>query len=231
MSRHLNIQKIKHLPLIGTVLKRLKQFIYKPEPWSVKYWENRYINGGNSGAGSYSNLAQFKAEIINCFVEKNHVNSVIEFGCGDGNQLKLFHFKKYIGFDVSREIIDVCKRTFTSDNSKAFFIMSSYKNEKADLTLSLDVIYHLVEDKVFEKYMKILFASSSKHVIIYSSNTNDNTFNEAKHIRHRKFSNWIEKNKPDFELIEYIPNKYPYRSDNLTNSFADFYFFKKKELN
>lgn len=37
---------------------------------SKNYWENRYKSGGNSGAGSYSNLAEFKAEIINEFVAK-----------------------------------------------------------------------------------------------------------------------------------------------------------------
>lgn len=228
MFKHWIIEEIKYIPFVGTFIKRIKRLIYNKEPWSVKYWKKRYINGGNSGAGSYNNLAQFKAEIINRFVEKNNINTVIEFGCGDGNQLKLFHFKKYIGFDISQEIINVCNGTFSNDSSKAFFLMDRYKHEKADLTLSLDVIYHLVEDKIFEKYMKILFTSTLNYVIIYSSNSNDNTNNNARHIRHRKFSNWIEKNNPDFELIEYIPNKYPYTCDNLTYSFADFYFFKNR---
>jgi hypothetical protein len=29
---------------------------------SKAYWENRYADGGNSGAGSYNRLADFKAE-------------------------------------------------------------------------------------------------------------------------------------------------------------------------
>ena len=32
---------------------------------SKDYWEKRYSKGGNSGAGSYNNLALFKASIIN----------------------------------------------------------------------------------------------------------------------------------------------------------------------
>ena len=62
---------------------------------SEDYWIKRYNLGGNSGAGSYDEFAEFKAEIINDFVGKNNVQGVIEYGCGDGNQLKYFEFKKY----------------------------------------------------------------------------------------------------------------------------------------
>ena len=37
---------------------------------SNKFWNDRYANGGNSGAGSYNELAKFKADIINNFIEK-----------------------------------------------------------------------------------------------------------------------------------------------------------------
>lgn len=40
---------------------------------------------------------------------------------------------------------------------------------KGDLALSLDVIYHLIEDEIFEKYMKDVFRASTKYVIIYST--------------------------------------------------------------
>jgi hypothetical protein len=39
-----------------------------------------------------------------------------------------------------------------------------------DLELSLDVIYHLVEDEVFDAYMRSLFAHAGRFVVIYSSN-------------------------------------------------------------
>ena len=57
---------------------------------TLSYWENRYKNNGNSGAGSYGRLAEFKADVINNFIAENKITSVIEFGCGDGNQLSLF---------------------------------------------------------------------------------------------------------------------------------------------
>ena len=76
---------------------------------SKEYWENRYKYQGNSGAGSYGKLAEFKAEVINEFINENNINNVIEFGCGDGNQLNLFNIKNYLGFDVSDTIIKLCQ--------------------------------------------------------------------------------------------------------------------------
>src|SRR5687768_6622655 len=51
---------------------------------SNQYWDDRYLIGGNSGAGSYDRLAQFKADVLNKFAYDRDVSSVIEFGCGDG---------------------------------------------------------------------------------------------------------------------------------------------------
>ena len=68
---------------------------------SSKYWDDRYKKGGNSGDGSYNNLAIFKSQIINSFLlhTTNSIESIIDYGVGDGNQLSLLNLadKKYIG--------------------------------------------------------------------------------------------------------------------------------------
>jgi len=192
---------------------------------SANFWEKRYASGGNSGAGSYNRLAQFKAEIINDFVKKHSVNSVIEFGCGDGNQLSLAKYPKYLGFDVSQTAVTICKDKFSNDKTKEFRLVSDYCREKAELVLSLDVIYHLIENNVFEKYMETLFFASKKYVIIYASNKTGSQW--AHHVKHRKFTDWIESNKKDWNLLQFIPNKYPAadNGEDPTTSFADFYVF------
>ncbi|MCL2283845.1 MAG: glycosyltransferase family 92 protein [Fibromonadales bacterium] len=81
---------LEYYPFIQKYLRRIKAFD------SGKYWEERYANGGNSGDGSYNCLAQFKAEILNDFVKEHSVNSAIEFGCGDGSQLSLVKYPKYL---------------------------------------------------------------------------------------------------------------------------------------
>ena len=202
----------------------------KYENSSKKYWEKRYARGGNSGAGSYNNLAIFKASVLNDFVKKNNIKKVIEWGSGDCNQLSLENFKFYIGYDVSKTSIDICKAKFINDKNKIFIYMNeSFKNDKkADLSISLDVIYHLLEDNVFNLYMQNLFNSSNKYVCIYSSNID---MKWAPHVRHRKFTDWIDKYISNrWKIKEYIPNKYPFelkKSDS--TSFADFYIYEKIE--
>src|SRR5437660_1578196 len=72
---------------------------------SKDYWEGRYVEGGDSGHGSYGFLAAEKARFLNAFIEKHHVASVIEFGCGDGNQLSLARYPRYLGLDVSEAAV------------------------------------------------------------------------------------------------------------------------------
>lgn len=188
---------------------------------SENYWIKRYKRGYTSGTGSYDNLAMFKAEILNMFVKDKNINTIMEFGCGDGNQLKLAEYPSYIGFDVSPDAIEICKKNFENDKTKQFKLVKNYNNEKAQLTLSLDVIYHLLEDSIYEKYMHKLFNSSEKYVIIYSSD-----FEEKQdfHERRRKFSSWIESNMPQWKLIEKIQNKFPFTGTS--GSLSDFYIYE-----
>jgi hypothetical protein len=191
------------------------------------YWEDRYNLKGTSGAGSIGRLAKFKANVLNEFVWKNDISSIIEFGFGDGNQLMLADYPNYIGFDVSSSAVNMCRRKFEADRSKFFFNSSDFSSQKAQLTISLDVVYHLIEDKNFHKYMSDLFNVSQKYVIIYSSNYDD-PCHWVPHQRHRRFTDWIETNRPDFRLTYKLQNIYPYKKkDQTTTSLADFYFFNK----
>lgn len=193
---------------------------------SENYWKDRYKKGKTSGSGSYGYLAEFKAEFLNSFVKDHNVQSVIEFGCGDGNQLKYSKYPSYIGFDISPESIKRCSDLFMNDKSKRFMLAEKYTNELAELTLSLDVIFHLTEDEVYHDYMEKVFNSATRYVIIYSSNTDEPLMqNQQPHVKHRKFTQWVEKNKPQWKMSRHIPNKYPFDGTEKT-SFSDFYVFE-----
>lgn len=193
---------------------------------SADYWEERYKKNGNSGSGSYNDLADFKSQFINKFIVDEDIKNVIDFGCGDGNQIKSFNIQNYLGFDISREAINICAQKFHKDDNKKFLHTSEYIDQKAQLTMSLDVIFHLIEDDVYNRYMSNLFTASSKFVMIYSSNFDDDSY--AIHFKSRKFSDWISSNFSDFELYKHLPNKYPYTPDNPENtSLSDFYVYKK----
>jgi len=198
---------------------------------SAEYWENRYRSGGNSGSGSYNRLAQFKADFINEFLASRPVRSVIEFGCGDGNQLSLIRYPGYVGLDVSKKSIQLCSTRFREDNTKSFFLYDPFAFYdgggilRSDLSLSLDVIYHLVENDVYELYMEHLFQSSSRFVIIYSTNQDHVRVN---HERNRKFTGWIEQKKKEWKLLVKKENPFRNEKDPESQSSADFYVYERE---
>jgi hypothetical protein len=225
---------VTSIPVLGPAAVKVKKAVFgqKKFPGSAEYWETRYATGGNSGAGSYSNLAQHKAEVINSFVKEQGIQTVIEFGCGDGNQLLLGEYPHYIGLDVSPTIIRKCMAMFEDDKTKSFFVYDSraFRDRqdvyKMDLAMSLDVLYHLIEDEVFEKYMHHLFDSASKYVLIYSSNFHKS---QQHHEIDRVFTDWVAANRPDWEFWKMIDNKFKADgTDPNHSSKADFYFFRPK---
>lgn len=204
-----------------------RRLVNPPRPFvsSEKYWIERYDSGENSGCGSYNELAKYKAEFLNNFVRQKALTTIMEFGCGDGNQLKLAVYPTYIGFDISPRALTLCEEAFSGDNTKTFRLLREYKNETAQLTLSLDVIYHLIEDDIFEEHMRRLFASAESYVIIYSSDSDHNENDQVVHVRHRKFTTWVQRNEPFWILLCHIPNPYPYKGDIKRGSSSDFYVY------
>lgn len=217
--------------------KEIKRTIYKFIPgnsrlflWngnSTEYWEERYQKGGNSGSGSYGVLSEFKANFVNHFLIQNKINSVIEFGCGDGNQLKFIKYPEYIGIDVSHKSIELCENNFRNDNSKRFFHLSETPDVICDLAISMEVIFHLIEDDIFNNHMKYLFSHSSKFVIIYSSNVNKQQLFFQPHIKHRKFSDWINHNCKNWKLLSTTINPF---TNKFNGSFSNFYVYKNQDF-
>lgn len=198
-------------------------------PGSAMYWERHYLNDGTSGEGSYGLLADYKAAVLNSFVSENNIHSVIEFGCGDGNQLSLAKYPQYLGVDVSSTAVRICKKKFATDATKHFLTLENYTGEQAELALSLDVIYHLVEDNVFTQYIEKLFSASTAYIIIYSTNYEEPSPLKGTHVRHRKFTPWISQYYKNWVLLKTIEN--PHRPKNPTDdrsktSAADFFIYK-----
>jgi hypothetical protein len=187
-------------------------------------WENRYKAEGNSGAGSYGVLCDYKTKFINNFIIENKCKNVIEFGSGDGNQMSYFKVEKYTGVDISEHIINICKNKYKHLVNKFFLTYDEYytntdtMSSKYDLSLSLDVIYHLVDDDIYEKYMNDLFNSSNKFVIIYSSNHQEKY--NGSHVYPRKFTDYVDLNFPRAKLLYHEPNPYP------KSSCADFFVYQ-----
>lgn len=192
---------------------------------SAYYWERNYARGATSGSGSYGSLGEGKSRFLNNLVRERAVHSVIEFGCGDGNQLAMAEYPSYVGLDVSRAAIACCQRRFADDPAKSFFLYhgSCFTDRAgvftADLALSLDVVYHLTEDTVFETYLRHLFAAGRRLVVIYS--TNMEISGTAPHVRHRRFTPWVAANCPEWTLAEVT------RGPNAEYARADFFVYQR----
>lgn len=225
--------RLKKVPVVGPASAAMAREVRKRVfPGSASYWEGRYAAGGTSGGGSYGPLAQFKADTLNAFVQEQGIRSVIEFGCGDGSQLALASYPSYIGLDVAPTAIHMCQQKFSSDQTKSFFL---YRSDcftdnsgvfSADLSLSLDVIYHLIEDDVFEQHLAHLFGASRRFVGIYSSDAPSQ--HEGAHERHRNYSGYVSQTYREWRPVQKVPNPHPYRGDAASGSLASFEFYERR---
>ncbi|MGG4459628.1 methyltransferase domain-containing protein [Brevibacillus porteri] len=178
-----------------------------------KYWEDHYASGGNSGLGSYGVLALFKAEVINEYIKEQQVKSVIEFGCGDGNQLLFMKYANYLGLDISPTSVQMCARMFGKDSSKSFLLYhpKSFYNQgylKSDLVVCLDVLYHIIDEEEFEKTLDDIFSCAKKHVILYTKVTDGTESQVVDMIKDRDILHYLKKYN-DFSVTRRIEQKYP----------------------
>ncbi|MCC6459138.1 MAG: class I SAM-dependent methyltransferase [Saprospiraceae bacterium] len=189
-------------------------------PGSQRYWERRYARGGHSGAGSSGRLAQYKADWLNQFVRTQGVRSVLELGCGDGQQLLLAEYPAYRGFDIAPSALERCRRLFAADPSKQFDHYAPAHFDptavQADLALSLEVIFHLTEDELYQAHLRHLFGSARRWVVIFSADeAGESPF---PHFRLRRFSADVPLG---WRLRARVPN--PHRDISV----SDFYLFEK----
>lgn len=225
---------IKELPTTRVVSNYLWKLRNRRTPSvSRSFWEKRYSDGGTSGPGSYGQLCEFKAATINEIVRRYSVSTIVDFGCGDGNQIKGIHGADYLGVDVSEDAVNRCRALYADDPRKRFVVADEYDGEMAQLATSLDVVFHLVEDEIFDLYMHRLFSSAETLVLVYSSNFEQiclNPFADPVHVRHRKFDEWVKKHAPEWKLKDRICNPYKLTESTTpkTHSLADFYLYVLK---
>jgi SAM-dependent methyltransferase len=176
---------IKTMPWMWPILSRARYFPVFYWTWkrwfpgSATHWERHYEHGGNSGPGSYGESASYKAHVINQFIRERGIRSIVEFGCGDGNQLASIEVEQYIGLDVSKNAVQRCVERH-GDTPKRTFIwydQNYFHNPQeivgADCAMSLDVVFHLIEDDVFARYIRTLFSCGRRFVITYGLDQDD----------------------------------------------------------
>lgn len=229
-------QRVKRVPVAGPGLVRVTRYLRRHTfSGSQRYWERHYSQGGTSGEGSEGALARFKAEVLNDFVARHGVSSVVEFGCGDGSQLALAAYPRYLGLDVSPTALRHTMDRFAPDPTKSFLgyeparFTDPARFVGADLAISLDVIYHLVEDETYLLHLRHVFSAARRFVVLFTSDLDSLTVVEppAPHVRHRPVVRDVADLFPGWRLRERVPNRYPYRGAGTPTSFADFLIYEQ----
>lgn len=147
------------------------------------WWENHYRRGKTSGPGSQGPLLRHKADVLRPIVDGK---SVTDFGVGDGRLLELLSPAQYLGLDVSPAALELAS---TADPSRSFELYTpGMPLDRTDIALSIDVLYHIVEQDLYHLYLEDLF-NTAPTVVIYSTN-HDEQSPDLEHVcmRHRHFT-------------------------------------------
>lgn len=167
------------------------------------YWEQRWRAGRGAGDGSVGEAGERKTRWLSAFFGEHAVESVIDWGCGDG---RVFHVLDaadgvdYMGIDVSPTAIDRCIGRWPD----GWFLLLGAVCESPprgwDCAVSIDVVYHLVDDAEYAEHLRLLFGSATRFVVAHATNLDEP--GDAPHMRHRPIVNdapdgWTLIEQPD----------------------------------
>ncbi len=183
----------------GTLLDHALSFAEGPGsgPLSDRFWEKRYALGGNSGPGSYGRVAAWKARVVDEFLAEVKPSVIEDWGCGDGHQASLLSLPEnatYLGLDVSMTTLDRLGRAHYGDPTRRFQHIRSFwhrPREPADVALSLEVLFHLVDEADWARYLDELFGESSTAtwVVVLSNDADHGGVGE--HVAVRPFVDYV----------------------------------------
>ena len=128
-------------------------YIYRHDKWGksedpdLKYY---------SGIGSDTERTKEYIDLVNSFVSKHNVQTIVDCGCGDFRVASNFQVEKYIGVDVCSELIDYNNEKFATNNIK-FLHLDIIEDEipNADLCLIRLLLQHLSNSDILKLLPKL----------------------------------------------------------------------------
>lgn len=163
----------------------------------AEYWDARYRERASQvDVGE----RRYKARYVNQMLSQHEIGSVIDWGCGNGDQLAHIPLGEthYVGTDISMEAIRQSRERFPG----RYFIHRPKLRltEKAEAGLSLEVIPHQVTEIALVSHLDDLFGRASRLVVIFS--TNMDTEQLAIHVRHHWFTPIVAIRYPEWRMLD-----------------------------
>jgi|HubBroStandDraft_4_1064222.scaffolds.fasta_scaffold35312_4 SAM-dependent methyltransferase len=140
------------------------------EIYAQKQWDNEKDEKFNSGTGSSAAYMSHYCELINSFIQKHHVQTVVDLGCGDfrvGARISRPEMS-YVGVDVVQDLVAHNEKTFGADHIRfqCVDIMSGALPD-GDLCLIRQVLQHLSNREillVLEMCVKYRYVIITEHL-------------------------------------------------------------------
>ena len=139
-----------------TLVRRRDREISNLLPWSTfmpkyserSFWDRRYREGGNSGAGSRGQEAIWKAEKVVRIARRDRIHSILDFGSGDGHVARavvrgLPGSVSYRGVDISPTTVLAASKGAPGNMTFEVADITEQFEGSADMVLCLDVLFHL----------------------------------------------------------------------------------------
>lgn len=149
-----------------------------------QYWNQRYAEGGNSGAGSYGDAMLRKVDLLAGLPD---VRSVIDVGCGDfslgGELTRRKPDALYLGIDQSEFIVKRNAELYESDKIH-FMREGEVAMPHTDLVLCLDVLFHISNLGEYYEILAKLRSLWTKYLVVTAYEYDGL---QANHIWVRKF--------------------------------------------
>ncbi|WP_405154846.1 hypothetical protein [Paenibacillus sp. FSL K6-0108] len=134
------------------------------------------------------------------------------------------NYDTYLGVDVAGSLVRLCASKFANDTSKSFMLYTPglWINRgfmQADLTVCLDVLYHITDETDFRNTLYDILHSSTEWVVLYTR-LKQNGSPGVSTIQGRNIFDYLFE-YPEFKVHEIIPQRYPDLSS------ADFIILKR----
>ena len=141
------------------------------EAQEIDYFNSRSLKGHKSGWGSVGQWGELKRSMLD-FIWP--FESMLDIGCGD--MICLSSFKpfvnnrfSYFGIDGSSSIIAKAREKYPLHLFYQATISELIKgdlNKKYDVIVCCDLLFHIIEEDLYEQFLSWLFGSSARHLLL-----------------------------------------------------------------